>query len=460
MALPEPTKALMDSTYWLSLIGLRREIHMHPEPGFQEVRTSARVKEVLTKFAGIPEQQMRTAAITGLIVDIQGTGPAKSDAPVKCLALRSDLDALTMTEGNNGLPYRSKNEGIAHMCGHDGHITALVGVAILLQKRRDRIPSNLTVRLLFQPAEESTPPGTAGFDFEQTGGGGAMPMIMDGCLEGVDEVYGWHNWPAWNLGECILRTGSVMAHTCNFEVVVHGRGGHGSQPQACIDPIVCAAALVGSLQTIVSRSLHYTATAVVTVAQFHAGERNNVIPDTAKFSGTIRDADPKVFDSIRRRFHELINGVCKGYGCTADAKISQCYPAVVNKEEGRQVVERCAGKLTGPVTLRCHSEGLPLMGGEDFSFYLERRPGCFFFLGTQELLLRGLSAYEGVEDTPRSNCICHGTTYDFNDNVLPRAVLMFLRIVEDRFGLDLYSQDEVLGNSDSTEAAAKRQRTA
>mmetsp|Transcript_20165 Transcript_20165/g.51492 ORF Transcript_20165/g.51492 Transcript_20165/m.51492 type:complete len:466 (+) Transcript_20165:61-1458(+) len=465
MALPELGKELLDNTYWCSLIGLRREIHMHPEPGFQEIRTQGRVKEVLVKFAGIPECQMRTVAITGLIVDIKGTGPPNAEAKVKCVALRSDLDALTMKEGNNGLPYRSKNEGIAHMCGHDGHITALVGAAILLQKRSDRIPSNCTVRLLFQPAEESTPPGTGGYDFEKTGGGGAMPMIMEGCLEGVDEVYGWHNWPTWNLGEVIVRTGSVMAHTCNFKVVVTGRGGHGSQPQVCIDPVVCTANLVGALQTIVSRALPSAANAVVTVAQFHAGERDNVIPDTATISGTIRDVDPRVFDTIKRRFNELVNGVCKAYGCTAEAKIFSMYPAVVNLEMGKEVVERCAAKLTGPVALKAHSEGLPLMGGEDFSFFLQQRPGCFFFLGTQELLLRGLSSYDGGEDTPRSNCICHGTTYDFNDNVLPRAVLMLLRIVEDRLGLDLYSQDEVLsasGNLTTTVAGgeAKRQRMA
>nr|ABI14276.1 peptidase M20 [Pfiesteria piscicida] len=458
MALPEPTKALLDNTYWLSLIGLRREIHMHPEPGFKEVRTSARSKEVLMKFAGVEESQIRTMAITGMIVDIKGKGPAKPDAPVKCIALRSDLDALTMTEGNNGLPYRSKNKGVAHMCGHDGHISALVGIGILLQHRLDRIPSNLTVRLLFQPAEESSLPGTTDYDHSKTGGGGAMPMIMDGCLEGVDEVYGWHNWPAWNLGELVVRTGTIMAHCCNFEVVIHGRGGHGSQPQACIDPVVCAANIVGSLQTIVSRSLPSSAIGVVTVAQFHAGERMNVIPDTATFSGTIRDEDPKVFDAIKRRFNELINGACKAYGCTADINLIECYPAVINKEEGRQTVERAAAKLEGPVALRCHSEGLPLMGAEDFSFYLQQRPGAFFCLGTQELLLRGLAAYEGAEDTPRSNCICHGTSYDFNDNVLPRAVLMFLRIVEDRFGLDLHTQDEVLGFKEAS--APKRQRTA
>jgi len=452
---PELPAALLDNTYWLSIIGLRREIHKHPEPGFKEVRTHQRIREVLTKFAGIPEAQMRTCAITGLIVDIRGTAAPKPDARVRCVALRSDLDALTMTEGNSSLPYRSKNEGVAHMCGHDGHIAALVGTAIMLQKRVDRIPSNLTVRLLFQPAEESTPPGTCGFDVTKTGGGGAVPMIWEGCLEGVDEIYGWHNWPSWPLGQLHVKTGAVMAHVSEFEVTITGRGGHGSQPHACVDPIVCGAAVVSALQTIVSRSLPSYENAVVSVTIFKSGERNNVIPDKATLCGTIRDVDEQAFSTIKRRFNDIVQGVSKSFGCTAEVTITSKYPEVKNHAAQVEVVERCAGRLTGPVALRVTAEDLPVMGGEDFSFFLQQRPGCFFFCGTQELLLRGLSAYDGNDDTPRSNCICHGTTFDFNDNVLPRVILMFLRICEDRFGVELYTQAEVLeAQLDLTKAPA------
>lgn len=417
---------------------------MNPEPGFSEWRTQRRAKEVLIQFAGVPEDQIRVAGITGLLVDIKGKGPAKVEAPVKCIALRTDLDALTMTEGNNGLPYRSKNEGCAHMCGHDGHMASLLGAAILIQRRADRIPSNMTVRLFLQPAEESTPPGTAGFDVKKTGGGGAVPLIWDGALEGVDEVYGWHNWPAFNMGKMHVRTGPMMARVTNFTVVIHGRGGHGSQPQACIDPIVCGAAVVSSLQTIVSRSLPSAANAVVTVGTFHAGERCNVIPDTATLSGTIRTVNDAHCDTVKRRFKEIINNTCKGFNCTADVEVIDTYPLLENQDHGKQVVERAAARLTGPAALDSTPEGLPCLGGEDFAFYLKERPGAFYFLGCQELLLRGLSSYDGAEDTPRSNCMCHGTSFDFNDNILPRSILMFLRIVEDRFGVDLYTQEEVL----------------
>jgi len=418
---------------------------MHPEPGFKEVRTSQRVREVLTKTAGIPDAQIRVVALTGLIIDIKGTGPPKADASVKCVALRSDLDALTMTEGNTVLPYRSKNEGVAHMCGHDGHIAALCSTAMLLQGRVSRIPSNMTVRLLFQPAEESTLPGTAGFDFSKTGGGGAKPMIWEGALEGVDEVYGWHNWPAWPLGDLRVNTGPNMAHATTFNVTITGRGGHGSQPHATIDPVVCGAAVVSAVQTIVSRSLPSFANAVISVTQFHAGERNNVIPDTAKLGGTIRDVDEVAFKTITKRLTDMVNSICKGYGCTAEIDILSQYPCVMNKQAGVDVVTRCASKLTGDLAVKVTSEGLPMMGAEDFSYFLQERPGCFFFLGTQELLTRGLAAYDGEDEKPRSNCICHGTTFDFNDNVLPRITMMFIRIVEDRLGLDLYTQEEVLG---------------
>lgn len=228
---------------------------------------------------------------------------------------------------------------------------------------------------------------------------------------------------------------------------------------------MCGAAVVSGLQSIVSRSLPSWANAVVTVGQFNAGERNNVIPDTAKLRGTIRDVDEAAFATIKRRFHDIVNGICKGYGCTAEVCINSQYPAIMNPSIGVEVVQRCAARLTGPVALEVTAEGLPLMGAEDFSFYLKERPGCFFLLGTQELLLRGLAAYEGAEDTPRSNCICHGTSYDFNDNVLPRAVLMLLRIVEDRLGVDLYTQEEVLkasfdlvGQATGEDPEAKRQR--
>jgi len=306
------------------------------------------------------------------------------------------------------------------------------------------LPSNCTVRLILQPAEEGTEPGKAGYDFTKTGGGGAVPMISDGALEGVDEVYGWHNWPQWPLGDLRVAVGPVMAAVHNFKITVHGRGGHGSQPHVCVDPIVCAATLVTSLQTVVSRSVPSFANAVVSVCMFHAGERKNVIPDSAELQGTIRTVDETSSATVTKRMRDITTNICRGFNCECDVEILQTYPCVYNKDHGVEVVKRCADKLEGDLAVKVSSEQLPMLGGEDFSFYLQERPGCFFFLGTQELLTRGLASYDGSDEQPRSNCACHGTAYDFNENVLTRIVTMFVRIVEDRFDVQLYTQDEIL----------------
>lgn len=330
------------------------------------------------------------------------------------------------------------------MCGHDGHLTALVGTAILLQRRVGEIPSNCKVRLFFQPAEETTPPGTGGYDYDKTAGGGAVPMIWEGCLDGVDEVYAWHNWPAWPLGELRVSAGAVMAHESYFEITIRGCGGHGSQPHATIDPVVCGAMLVTSLQTLVSRTVPSNANAVVSVCQFHSGERNNVIPDTAVLSGTIRDVDENVCATIHRRLIELTNGVCKAHGCQVDIDIKNGCPVLSNAEAPTDAVLRCATRLREPIALKTSTDGLPLLGGEDFSYFAKQRPSCYFFMGTRELLTSGLAVFGDSDGKPRSNCGCHNSAFDFNDNVLPYAVSMMVRIVEDRFGLELYKQDDIL----------------
>jgi hippurate hydrolase len=214
-------------------------------------------------------------ANTGLQVELMGTGAA-APSP-KLIALRADMDGLRMEESNMFLPYKSRNPGRAHMCGHDGHMASLVAAAALISSRRHLLPSNRGVRLLFQPAEE--------------GPGGALPMMKEGCLEGVAEVYGVHNWPSIPLGTIHVRPGPVMARVSTWAILVKGRGSHASQPQQALDAISCGAAIVAGVNSIVSRSLSCHAKAVVSVTQFHAGDAVNVLPDTAKLEGTIRDFD-------------------------------------------------------------------------------------------------------------------------------------------------------------------------
>lgn len=416
------TTDLDDPAFWQPVVALRREIHMHPEPGFMEYGTVRRIKKVLVRHAGIPESQMRVLCKTGLIVDIQGRGPPSHTAPVHCVALRSDLDALAIVEGNEHLPYRSQNQGMAHLCGHDGHIAALVGAATALSWRADRIPSNCTVRLLFQPAEE-TP-------------GGAEPMIKEGCLEGVDEVYGWHNWTAWPVGTLAVKAGAVMAHEAEFFIKIMGQGAHGAAPERSVDPVVCAAQIVTSLQTIVSRNISPHSVAVVSVTMIHAGDCNNVIPDHAEISGTIRDLSQEVFLRATEVMERMVPNIAEGFGCTATVKVVSGYPETINNAKATEVVQRCAKRP--PHSLEVTDSHLPLMGTEDFSYYLQHRPGCFFFLGTKEDTTQGLADFPGCNCASRTNCVPHGTSFDFNDNVLPLAVSLYLKIIEDRFGVKLF----------------------
>ena len=297
-------------------VALRRELHAYPEPGFEEKETQRRIRAVLAELDVCADA--RTCAETGLVADIAGpVGKPPSDKnTVRCVALRSDMDALRMTEKNECLAHRSRHEGVAHMCGHDGHMASLVLAAALVARRKDRLPAGASVRLLFQPAEE--------------GPGGALPMIMDGALEGVDECYGFHNWPSFPLGEVHVKPGALMAHVSEFTITVKGSGCHASQPHAGVDAVLAGSAVVQALHTITSRSTRSDENAVVSVTQFHSGEATNVLPDSAVLKGTIRDLDPAVFDLIEKRIAEVSAGVAAGYGATADVKIdSMCPPGSV-----------------------------------------------------------------------------------------------------------------------------------
>ncbi len=377
------------------LVSLRHDIHRYPEPGFEEERTQARIREELEAVGLEP----RDCAGTGLVVDIgSGTGPT--------IALRADIDCLRMTEENHDLPWRSQREGLAHMCGHDGHTTAMVGVAKLLAPHADKLPGR--IRLLFQPAEE--------------GPGGAPVMIEQGCLDGVDEVYGMHNWPAMGLGTLQTIAGPCMATVASFTITIKGKGGHASQPQDARDPVLAASQVVSALQSIVSRSVHYEERAVVSVTTFHAGEAFNVIPDTAVLTGTTRALSEEVCDLIERRMGEVVTQVAAGMGCEGALDFVRMYPVLVNTPVETAHVERAARAVLGEGAVT--STNLPMLGAEDFAYFLQHRPGCFFFLGGGE--------------PGRSNSMCHATDYDFNDRLLAPAIQLWVRLVEDRLGVELY----------------------
>ena len=370
---------------------VRHDLHAHPELGFEEHRTQQVVREWLEGH----DYVTRDCAGTGLVADLA------PDAPGPAIALRADLDCLPMQE-HTDLPYRSRHEGRAHKCGHDGHTAILMGVAAVLAGRRGQAPRN--IRLLFQPAEEGVR------------GGGARVMLEQGALENVAEVYGLHNWPAFPKGQIRVAAGPTMARTHELFIDIKGIGAHGSQPQAGRDPIVAGAAMVSALQTAISRGLGADGGAVVSVCSFQAGNTTNVIPDRARLTGTIRSFRDDVTERVLSRVREVVSGTAATFGVDASLDLRPGYPALVNSEACAAAVVRAAGRVVGPEHVS--SEGIPIAGGEDFSYLAEAVPGAYFFLG---------AGVDGQE-TPG----CHHPDFDFDDDLIAQGVRTFLALVEDR----------------------------
>ncbi len=340
------------------VIADRRHLHQHPELGFQEVETARFVTERL-RALGVDEIRTGIAqtGVTGLIRGGRGAG--------KTVLLRADMDALPIQE-ENAVDYRSQHDGVMHACGHDAHTAMLLGVGRLLQERRDAFAG--TVKLLFQPAEE--------------GGGGAKVMIDEGVLDDpkVDAAFGQHVAQEVPLGLVELRPGPAMASSDSFTVVIQGKGGHGARPQATIDPIAVGAQIVVALQTIVSRELDPTQEGVVTVGAFRAGEAHNVIPDTAELRGTVRSFTPENRQMLAERIEAMVRGIAAAMRAEVDFRYRFGYPPTVNEPAMTELVRGVAGEVVGPERV---IDGPLHMGAEDFSYFLERVPGCFWFVGSR-----------------------------------------------------------------------------
>ena len=329
----------------------RRDFHQNPELSFQEYRTAETISKYLDSF-GITHKT--NIGGTGIVGEIDfGAGPT--------IALRADMDALPIQEIGD-LEYKSKNEGVMHACGHDGHMAILLGTANVLSKNK-KIKKG-KIRFIFQPAEE--------------GGGGARYMIEDGCLEGVDEIYGLHLWNYQPLGEIGVKEGPIMAAADMFDIIVKGKGGHGATPQGTIDAIVVASHLVTALQTIVSRDTNPLENTVVTIGKISGGENFNVIADQVKLSGTTRAYTEKNRIMIKNRMKDIIDGVSKAFGSEIVLNYKEGYPPTINHKIPTKYILDSASQVVGK------GAGFPYlsMGGEDFSYYLQNIPGCFFFIGS------------------------------------------------------------------------------
>ncbi|MEO5343056.1 MAG: N(2)-acetyl-L-2,4-diaminobutanoate deacetylase DoeB2 [Gammaproteobacteria bacterium SHHR-1] len=376
-------------------VALRHWWHRHPELSWQEEKTAGRIRQTLSQWQ-IP---WRACAGQGTVARLA------ADAQGEHLALRADMDALPIQE-TAGLEYRSAEPGRMHACGHDGHMAALIGAAIWLKRHEGQLPG--PVSLLFQPAEE--------------GGHGAREMIRDAALEGVDCIFGWHNWPALGLGQALCPDGPVMSGNGSFHIDVLGRGGHASQPEATRDPLLAAAAITLNLQQIVSRRLPPQAAAVVSVASLVAQGAVTVIPDRARLEGSIRLGAPQWRGPINELIVQIAQDTAAAYGVRAEVETRSRYEATINHPNAAQRYRQALQEEFGP---NCQDSDLllPLMASEDFSYYLNEIPGAFALIGMAEPAA-GAEGGGTCYQTP-----CHSPDYRFNDRIIEPVMRLFCRLV-------------------------------
>ena len=369
----------------------RRDFHQYPELSFNEYRTAETISKYLDSF-GINHRT--NIGKTGIVGEINfGDGPT--------IALRADMDALPIQETGN-LPYKSKNDGIMHACGHDGHMAILLGVASVLSQ--SRVIKKGKVRFIFQPAEE--------------GGGGARYMIEDGCLDDVDEIYGLHLWNYQPLGEVGVKSGPIMAAADMFDITIRGKGGHGATPQGTIDSVVVASHLVTMLQTIVSRNTNPLENTVVTIGKIKGGQNFNVIADKVELSGTTRAYTEQNREMIKNRMKSIIEGVSKAFNAEIVLNYKEGYPPTINHDAPTKHIMDAASNIVG------EGAGFPYlsMGGEDFSYYLQNKPGCFFFVGSAP-------NKKDILSTPH-----HCSHFNIDERSLLVGASVYLNLVENILG--------------------------
>jgi amidohydrolase len=372
------------------IIAWRRDLHAHPELLFDVHRTAGIVADKLKTFGC--DEVVTGIGRTGVVGVIRGRKQGASADRV--IGLRADMDALPIAEQTN-LPYRSTVPGKMHACGHDGHTSMLLGAAKYLAETRDFAG---TAVVIFQPAEE--------------GGGGGREMVKEGVMErfAIEEVYGMHNAPGLPVGAFAIRPGALLAASDRIIIDIEGHGGHAAKPHKCVDTILVGAQIINQIQSIVARNVDPIDSAVVSICVFQAGDTGNVIPQTAHLRGTARSLTPAVRDRLEQRLHEIVEGTARLYGASAKLTYHRDYPVTRNHERQTAFAVSVAAQVAGRE--RVDAAAAPVMGGEDFSFMLEARPGAFIFVGN------GDSA--GL----------HHPAYDFNDETIPIGVAYWARLVE------------------------------
>lgn len=367
-------------------VDFRRALHQLPELSWQERETAERIRARLDDL-GI---RWRRCAGTGTLATLAGHAGGRH------IALRADIDALPIHEAT-GADWSSQTDGCMHACGHDGHTATLMAAAAWLKRHESELPGPVT--LLFQPAEE--------------GGHGAREMIADGALDGIDAIFGWHNWPAIPFGKAVCPDGVVMAGNGTFRISVQGKGGHASQPEACRDPVLASAAITLALQQVVSRRLLPQEATVLSVTSIDAPSGLTVIPDTASLAGSFRLANIERQAEVEARIREIAGATAAAYGVEAAVEVSPRYQPTVNHAtqaaEMRAVLqaEFGAGTLDADIPL-------PIMASEDFSYYLQKIPGAYALIG--------------ADDGPGRDTPCHSPYYDFNDALIEPVARIYARL--------------------------------
>jgi amidohydrolase len=380
-----------------SIAAMRRDIHAHPELCFEEKRTSDLIARALTDW-GIPVHRgLGTTGVVGIVKGAAGTS-------TRAVGLRADIDALPMTE-HNRFAHASTHAGKMHACGHDGHTAMLLGAARHLSQQRD---FDGTVYLVFQPAEE--------------GGGGAREMMKDGLFEKfpMEAIFGAHNWPGMKVGQFAVKPGPCFASSNEFKVTIRGKGSHAALPHNGIDPVPVACQMVQAFQTIITRNKRPIDAGVISVTMIHAGEATNVVPDTCVIEGTVRTFTLEVLDLIEQRMKDIAQHTCAAFGARCEFAFHRNYPPTINHDAETAFFRRVAADVAGADNVLDFE---PTMGAEDFSYFLQAKPGCYFLIGNGDGAHRSLGHGEGP-------CMLHNPSYDFNDDLIPLGATMWVRLAQ------------------------------
>lgn len=382
---------------------LRRQFHSIPEIGFKEYKTQDLIWATLVNLPSFRElAKVTRVGETGMYIDIHGTKSTYKAAASRLIAIRADIDGLPF-EDMSDLPYKSKHRGMIHGCGHDGHTTMLIATLDYFLSKIHKVPQNFGVRFIFQPNEEGLL--------------GSRNMIAAGCLNQVEEIYGLHNANIADLGTIGVVDGTILAKSDIFNISIHGKGGHSSVPYKCVSPITVGSQLLNGINQISSQDMSPEEQHAIGIGIFSAGDTHNVIPETAKIGGTVRSLKNETGEKIIKRIKTIAKGLELVYDCKIDLEAESQGNCTYNHKKPTQLVREIAKE-----NFAVSERNLPAMASEDFSFYLDNTPGCFFILGTRD---------EQHVD------FVHTDKYDFNDKSMPYGVEMFTRIIENRAEVNL-----------------------